>query len=72
MDPTANIQISDGDDPASVKDGIRRLVDASGWELQNADAIQKTFHCKTWTKIQVCDDSFGPSLRNCKGDQGAV
>lgn len=53
MDSLANIKVSDGEDYDSVKDGIRRLVDTSGWELLNGDEIRKTFHCRNWTKIMV-------------------
>lgn len=63
MDSTVDFKISEGEHLDYVKDGIRRLVDNSGWEPLNGDEIRKTFHCRTWTKIGVSHE-FTPTKCN--------
>lgn len=53
MSSTANLKISEGEDRESVEKAIQRLVTESNWELLNGNAIQKTFHCRNWTKVMV-------------------
>jgi hypothetical protein len=48
-----NLKVSEGEDGSLLKEEIQRLVDTAGWQLQNGDEIQKTYHCRTWTKISV-------------------
>lgn len=53
MASLTNIKASEGEDGSHLKEEIQRLVDTAGWQLRNGDEIQKTYHCKTWTKISV-------------------
>ncbi|KAJ6019166.1 hypothetical protein N7522_001233 [Penicillium canescens] len=58
-----NLKVSEGEDGSLLKEEIQRLVDTAGWQLQNGDEIQKTYHCRTWTKIS---DFFTGVATKCK------
>ncbi|OQD85843.1 hypothetical protein PENANT_c009G08319 [Penicillium antarcticum] len=51
MGSQLNLKVSGGEDHNNLEAEIQRLVDTAGWQLQNGDEIQKTYHCRTWTKI---------------------